>query len=281
MITYFLTLRYQLAISSDWWYLRPQLYEGRLYNIPKLLEFLRDNTYRLLIFTANGLVVILALPAFGIMLWQCDKVPRVLSVSRAILSLLGIAVAVVAGSSILGLYPYGGIRQCIFLTPVIALTIASSYDAIAVGRSQRFGVRWFIFAISIVLIAGAADLYLRNPYAEREDIKTVLSTLESSANERDIVYVHWSAKPALDFYRMGSKTFLFGTYHRGDPAAYLQDFHRMVGADIDHIWIVFSHVVFEEDDYLLEHLKDEWNVDKRVDAIGASLYFAKRRAVDR
>jgi uncharacterized membrane protein len=282
-ISYVLTLRYQLSISSDWWYLQSQLYEGRLYNAPKILEFLRDNTYRLLMFTANGLVVVLALPAFGVMLWRSGEVSNdQYTPSRIILSLLAAAIGIVAAGAILGIYPYGGIRQCIFLTPLIVMAIASSFGAVLGRKSQRSQTRWFAVAVAIVLFAGAADLRLRSPYGEREDIKTVLSALEKSATDKDVVYVYWGAKPALDFYGAGKKNFLYGTYHKRDPAAHVRDFHRLVAPDTDHVWIVFSHVNFEEDGYILEHLGDGWIFERRADATGASLYFATRRAgIDR
>jgi hypothetical protein len=143
--------------------------------------------------------------------------------------------------------------------------------------SQNEGRSWFALVLSLVLLAGLEDVHSRNPYAEIEDIKSVISTLEHSVNDEERVYVYYGSRPALDFYRQGGANFVYGTNHREEPDGYLPEFDRLVGLDADHVWIVFSHVVLGEEKLLIEHLQSQWTFEKRVDAEGASLYFGVRQ----
>lgn len=276
--SYFLTLRYQWRLESKWWYIKDSFYEGQIYNVPKVLAFVATKTYSLLTFTTEGEALVgLAIPAIGVMAYKCTQAPKgENSVSSTILYLLIASIAIVASAAIVRVYPYGGIRQCLYLAPIIALVLGSAYQTVAAGMSQGEGRFWFALVLALVLIAGVKDIHSRKPYADQENIKSVLSTLEHSVNDQDKVYVHYGAKAAIDFYKKGRENFVYGDNHRAEPDGYLTEFDRLVERDVDHVWIIFSHIISGEEKFIIEHLKPRWNIEKKVDAKGASLYFGVR-----
>ena len=280
--SYVLTLRHQSRIPAGWWYLQGELYDGRIYDVPAVLAFLAGNTYRFLRFVSQGeLALGLAIPAVGFMAYACARAPRQeRSVSWPSLILAVISVGIVAAAAVVHVYPFGGTRQCLYLAPIVALVMAASFHAVEQAMAPHDRPVWFALALSLVLIAGAEDIFARMPYAEQEDIKSVMSALDRSARAEEKVYIYYNTRPALDFYGTRRPNFVFGTSHRGEPDGYVREFRELVGTDADRVWLVFSHAMLGEKDYILDHLKSEWDFEKRVEATGASLYLGVRRRIE-
>jgi len=279
VLSYVLTLKYQSRGRSDWWYLKPYLYEGSLYDAPKVLAFVAVNTFGLLKFlTAGQMLIGLAIPAFGFLAYRSVHAPKHrYSVPWTVLALTLVSVAILAGAAVLGFYPYGATRQCLYLAPILALAAAGGYQAVAAGMPAREGHLWFALVLSLVFIAGVQNVRSESPYAEQEDIKRAMFALEHSVQDEDVVYVYPGAIPAVDFYRMGRDNFVYGTWNREDPDAYVREFDELVGRKAGRVWMLFSHVVLGEEGYILQHLATRWALEKTSDATGAHVYVGVRR----
>jgi hypothetical protein len=191
------------------------------------------------------------------------------------------AVAVVAGlcvgaASVAHIYPLGGIRQDIFLTPVVALAVAASLTYVGRWLPRPAQPAWIAACLGGILIGGALDLYRHDPYREVEDIKTVIARLEASRRPGDAIYVYYGARPALDFYGVGGAQFRYGSMWRADREQYLRELQELVGPDVERLWLVFSHAYEGEDGHILSQLVPRWSIVRSFEARGASLHLGVR-----
>lgn len=237
--------------------------------------FMMRNTYDLVTFVFPG-VYILGLICVALMIYGYRLVGFRKWDPTFVLAFSSVSVAI--GASMVGVYPYSGTRQCLYLAPSLILAAALSLNYL-IERLKGFDRPVATVAIlAVIALSGFSDIRNSNPYQEVEDSQTVLKHLARSISHGDEVYVYHGARPAIDFYQKTyDQGFIYGENHGDNPNEYLTELLNGVSQQTEKLWLVFSHMVREEDQLIINGLKSQWDIDMVVSAPGAALYVGKRK----
>lgn len=283
------TLRYQLG--ADAWYL-----DGSLFSFGKthLVAFLYENTTSLLMFLTVGWMtfglVVLGLAFVLVEPGQpCAKAMR-----KLFICCMGVALIAAMAHQ----YPFGGVRQCLYLAPLVSVAIALGlYEFMVPLAAERIWLR-FSLVVSVLILAGVFEIRTKNPYGETENPQLVLNRLKQLADPDDDIYIYYGARPAFEFYgrhlgfpvvpsqeaelRWSSfvstengRLLIFGGHHRDKPEEYASEILSAARPGSHRLWLVFSHVFHDEDQRIIHDLKSAsptWNVSEVLDATNAALY---------
>jgi uncharacterized membrane protein len=179
----------------------------------------------------------------------------------------------------LGLYPYGPVRQCLFLAPVLCLLGSTSLIQIANRVTGVLNRTVFAAIACIIVVSGIIQIRSMKPYAEVEDIQRALVELWNHLEPGDGVYVYSGAVPAVDFYvKERDQRFTYGDFHRGAPEKYVQELLAGIRQGTRRTWILFSHIYLGEDQRILRDLRGDWEIEPTLFAVGSALYEARRRS---
>jgi hypothetical protein len=272
-VSYLLTLRGQLGYEMR--YMDSAYFHGSLSDLGALCSFLASRGLQLSGYLTFGSAAVVAvLLIVGCVLLSRPSAPRD---ARLVCVFAVTSVAIIAIASVAGVYPFGPIRQNLFLAPLVASTLGAAWWALYAAFPERMRSVATVASIAAILAAGSIAIVRANPYKEVEDIKSILEALERR-QPGDIVYVHDGSRPAMRYYRVDGPEFVFGTGHRRDPEASLPEFRRLVGDDASRVWLVFTHAGRSERSRFLKGLNREWNFTPVVKANGARLYLGRRIA---
>jgi hypothetical protein len=266
-----LTLRYQLGIRRSQGYLAENYFEPKTTSV---LHFLFRNSRGLLGFMFPGRAIVVCF-VIGAIIFCIEQTRRRKCDAVAILAFTSVLITAVA--SIARVYPYGGIRQCLFLAPALALfagVVFASFSGRLYGSYQQATV---LGVMALILLSGCRGIFKSSPYREVEDIQSVLKELSKSSAPSDQVYVYPGAGPAVDFYLHGSPPrFIYGEDHRDAPQNYAPELLASINRHTDRVWLVFSHMYGSEEQEIVDSLRSGWDVQRVVAATGAALYVAGR-----
>ncbi len=272
VITYLLTLRGQWG-RGGLAYLAGFFFNGSISDVPGVVSFLAARTGQLLTYLTLGRGSIpLLVSCLGLLLLVKSPTPRD---ARLVLALALISIAIVGVASVLGVYPFGPIRQDLFLAPVIAAAVGLGWTTLATRLPSRHREKATVVFLVLVLASGSFGIVKANPYQEIQDVKSVIAGLEART-PGDVVYVSYGAHPAFMYYKIDGPEFVFGASHRGDPAAYITEFRTLVGNEALRVWVAFSHANYNEIKFLLTELSQEWSFEPTVKAPGVQLYLGRR-----
>jgi uncharacterized membrane protein len=270
-ISLFLTLRYQLEWGSDQWYLQDYFW-NRSSNI---VHYAASNTYQLFSFLLPG-EDLTKIAVIAMLIFLLDSLYKRTLPPLAILAMTTCGIPLAA--SIFHRYPYGGIRQCLFLAPVICSLAAESIVWLTKELPRRKGLLALTAIGCVTVVSGIAQIRESKPYAEIENIKPILSALQSSIRPGDNVYVYPNAAYAVDFYiKKRDPRFFFGNEHQEAPEKYVPEMLAGISPAANRVWIVFSHVYRDEDQRILSGLDKDWDVELILSQTRTSLYLARRR----
>ena len=268
-LSFLLTLRYQWGDVA--WYLDDYYYTRG----SSVLRFVLSNTHHLITYFLPGLAAA-SVSVVAVLLHLGGSIRARKLQPLTVLAFT--SVGVVLACALLHLYPYGAIRQCLFLTPVLSLFASACLVEVANRMPERARVATYGAIVCIVVISGALQFRLVKPYAEIEDMQHVLFELRSHIEPTDRVYVYPGAVPAVDFYmRDRDPRYTFGDFHQQAPQEYVPEMLLGAGPGTDRLWIVFSHVYRDEDQRILGDLSGQWNVKPDLSVKGSALYLADRR----
>jgi len=269
LASFLLTLRFQWGEKA--WYLQGDFPAAG----SSIIHFVVSNTRRILSFLLPGrAIALIAVVAIGFLAWRQVKRRQVgpLEIAGAT------SVLVVLACALLRVYPFGPIRQCLFLAPGVCMLAAAGLIEVKNACGRRARIIVFVALVGVIVGSGALQIRSERPYAEIEDVQSVLSALRSRIAPTDQAYVYSGAVPAVDFYTQGRDTRLvYGDFHRESPTGYLQEIQADVGPATPRLWIIFSHVFGSEDQTILHDLASDWRIEPIISAKGAALYEAVRR----
>ena len=163
-------------------------------------------------------------------------------------SLLILFLTLVYGSifaSILGLYPFGSIRQQLFATPLILIMMVNIIYIIL----EKINInRNIVVVLFFTYIASICIPQIPIIYREITDIKSPLRAskiLESNTQIKDEnVYVYYAAQPAINFY-VSKKRFYMGKSMRGNIDGMTAEIiNNLPGCEK---FLIFSHIYLDED----------------------------------
>ena len=243
-----LTLRYQWSRGGDAFagdsYLLENYYQGIYSDAFSVLPFATSRTWELLHFHMPDLVVMLAIPSFILVLLISARHMRFDAI--VLLCIFTVVVCMLAG--LLRLYPYGAIRQSMYLGPFLFLGAGFAFYSLGNYLSSLLRQRWMILvlvvAFSLVVIDSGADaIRIENPHREFRNVRGALEVLEDELRDDDAVYVSSGATPVTMFYTPQSPP----NYHyRG--CSYKNVFEQcandvldLVSPDMERLWLLFSH----------------------------------------
>jgi hypothetical protein len=267
--TYFLTLRYQYAGPPP--YLASSYYDPHTRG---LVSFVISQTRALFDFLFPGqmlhVVVAAAVAAFlyARLRWRAYEPIAVLTLTSTFIVLL---------SAVIGVYPYGGVRQCLFLGPVVSLLCGVSLGWV-VERSRRFARAATFAVLLLIIVSGVRSLASNSPYAEIEDVNSILRELKPRLGDDDRVYVYWGAVPAVNFYAgQGDTRFVHGRYHRSASPDYVPEVLAAADANARRLWLLFAHFREPDKRLMLNALASSWSMQSAVSSSGAELFVGHRR----
>lgn len=269
--TIIITLRYQWRAHANI-HLDDFFYGGSLAEPVSVGSFLARNTYS----TIKYLMLEEVLVAFfliAFVIYAYRLISNRNDCNELILFILAYAVAVVA--VLFDAYPYGAAHQCLYLAPVTVL----AFGGTIIGAADRLNATrknvWAGIAVLAVVGLGIQSLQERNPYAEIEDIKSVLTVLEKSKTSDDSVYVYPSAGPALKFYEVTGDLFVFGTlYPQFDPPGYRNEINSAMEMGNGRLWIILSSTTPDVQEFAISQAPKGWHIEKKLAATKAALYLA-------
>ena len=226
-LSWLLTAREQIARRGTVLeHLGGRYYGGELLDPTAVGDFLWTQTGELLTWHLPGSVVLAALAGLALLLFLSFRArtsapspnpsaPERAPTGRAVVLLLGLSLAVAAGAALLRLYPLGGMRQLLYLGPILFLAVGLVFSRLAGAVEARFGAgrgpvradRFgragpVVFAVALggTAVAGAADLLGTSPYGRRGNAESVLWTLDHRAAPGEFVHVTGVAAPPLRFH---------------------------------------------------------------------------------
>lgn len=266
VVVYHLSLKYQFEVGGRGaQYLVGAYWEGSLRSLYRLAVWNSINVAQFAFPTVLPLFLVIIAATWCVIyrsLWLA-------------LALILTPAAVVFLSAMLRIYPYKGIRQCIFLLPLLYVFIA-----LGVWKIRASGSRgWLPAIIAVVFLVmiglNGTRVYYKNP--GRENIRPIITHLKASLQENDQIYVYYGALPAFKYYwRSMTHPWIAGKGHRDHPEQYLREIDMLLDKN-GRLWLLFSHNVHDEERIIVQHIKKLREVSLVVKKRGASLYLIKPR----
>lgn len=207
--SYAVTLRHQwnpdiFGIGGSFY--RDHYYTGKRSDVGSLIEFALDETWEMLTFHVLELLAIAGLIALGIYFVVSIRKRRL----DAIMVLFFLVIAIGIGGAVMRVYPYGGIRQCMYLAPIIFVAFGYALHSVVIDASSFTRKAWMAhagmsLAAGVIVLSAAAAIGDSSLYRKSDDMEFVLLILEDLMSEGDIVYTGPAASPLVEFYQKGKR----------------------------------------------------------------------------
>ncbi len=175
LLSFFLTLRYQFQPGTTPWYLAANYYDPKTMG---LLHFLGANSNGLLSFLIPGRVLDLCFVFAALVFCVVQVITRK---SDSALLLVLTTVSIVMCASIARVYPYGGIRQCLFLAPVLALFAGVAFADLLQRLRGKLQTPAAIVLLAVIAVSLYRGMLYEWPYKEFEDTQSILKELTRSS----------------------------------------------------------------------------------------------------
>ncbi len=190
--------------------------------------------------------------------------------ARRGLAIVVASLVIAIGAALVHAYPFGGIRQAIFLTPM--LYVMAAVGARAIGTASR---RWEPLAVIAALIAFAGLRGVRSHYVDdgSEPIRPLIAEFVRGRAPDDELYVSERTISAFRYYNRESKL----DWHAGlrvrqtDSATAIAQLDSLIQRP-GRLWLLFSDVGYER----AEVLRDQISMSTRLTTVrtlgSAALY---------
>ena len=203
---------------------------------------------------------------------------------------LAAPLAITFVGALAGIYPFGGLRQDIFLLPMIYVLAAAGFAILCGLSGKRFGRHasnaLYFGLLALVTVHGLATSLPRLSDPGNEPIKLVLPALKSGYRPNDRIYVHFGAQQAFGYYwRKRSEPWIAGSVHApgwGGPELArsqipaIQTELRASVPESGYLWVVFSHIPPADIDALAAPLRNDHQVEVVSESKWVRLYRVKR-----
>ena len=275
-MSFALTLRYQFHPGKVPWYLAANYFDPES---GTLLHFVSTNTASLLNFLIPEHFVRLCFVLGAIIFCTARVLARRYN-SVTLLAFTSVFVTICA--SIARAYPYGGIRQCLFLAPGLALFAGVAFADLLKRLRGTLQPVATVALLALICLSGYRGIRSQWPYGEYEDTRSILKELARSSRPGDQVWVNHDAVEAVDFYLQGKDNrFVYGKFHGDAPQKYVPELLRSIDQHTDRIWLVFSHLQqpsdHAEQQLIVNSLRTGWDVHSVLTPTNAALFVAHRR----
>jgi hypothetical protein len=276
LLSFALTLRYLYHPGQVFWYLAPNYFDPKSNT---LLHFVFTNTNQLLSFLMPEHIVRLLFLVGAVIF--CIAQARSRKVDSITL-LLFTTTTIMICASVARMYPYGGIRQCLFLAPLFALFAGIVFANLMQSLRGTMQTAAVIALLGIICFSGYRSIRWQSPYDEYEDTLSILRQLAKSSTSGDQVWVNHDAAEAIDFYLQGGdRRFVYGKFHGDAPQEYVPELLGSIDRRTDRLWLVFSHLQqpsdYAEEQLIVNSLRRGWDVHSVIRPTNAELFVAERK----
>ena len=204
-LSYLVTVRYQWhrpLFGLDG-YLSPYYYQGE-FDAYSIFEFSIDGIWSLLKYHLPEVVAMAALPAFAILLVAAFL--RKKFQDGAIAVLFSFCIAVSVGAAVLGIYPLGGIRQGIYLGPIVFLAVGLAFHSGAAALASTARQAWLgplliVLSASAIVLSGEDALRRIDLYPPHDKGEEIVAVLQEHAQEDDVLFYSGDTRPLIEFHR--------------------------------------------------------------------------------
>jgi len=237
--------------GGGYWYLLDRYWDGSIAGLRTLLTADRADFIH---FAFPG-KALFALVVIGAIAGVVDRR------FRHATALLVAPTAVTIAAALAQAYPFGGIRQNMYLAPMVYVAAAVGLAAIAGWLRPRAGTAtaWAVVAVTVGALAwiGASRSWRLTQGAGAEPMREVAAELVRQVDPGDVIYVYAGAQPAFRYYwRNRPEPWIAGSPHASglDPEVARRQMMQVQSellALVDErqpYWLVGSHL--DEDDGL-------------------------------
>ena len=194
--TYALTLRYQLAaLERVSGYLPSHYYASS--ESESVLVFALSGIWDMLNYHLPVAAALAGLAALGAVF--AVRIATGFRINPIVL-LFALSLASVGAAAALSVYPLGGIRQNMYLGPVIFVTFGYALHAASIRFPLRARGAWVALLAGVIAVTGAWEVAERNIYAAPRGFERILAALEDAA-EDDAVYVAGRVDTIMRFHQ--------------------------------------------------------------------------------
>jgi hypothetical protein len=169
------------------------------------------------------------------------------------------------------LYPYQGIRQDIFLTPMIYVFFGFGINHLLKIIQEKWVVILLLLFITVITGFKPTLSYLNNPGPE--NMRPVAAALRKLFENGDKIYVYYAATPAFEYYYpdISESQLYISTTSRGEPDAYFHQIDYLLSSK-NRIWMVFSHCYADECKIIPAYVSEKGKIELVVSDKDAYLY---------
>lgn len=234
--------------SGDW----STLFRFLLSNVIGLFEFAFPRPVFSLLLIVGLVVVLLSRKHLNALL--IFIVPVLLTVALAMVNL----------------YPFGGIRQDMFLTPMIYILVGFGVNRLL--ELDKSGLVVSLLLFFPVVNGGYHSWHIVNQTGS-ENMRPIIATLKESFKPGERIYVYYAAKPAFSYYyRDYPDAISIGTRNRDDIAGYYSEINAVLSSG-SPTWLVFSHCFSNECEIIPEYVSLTHRVEEKASGHDAFLYY--------
>ena len=196
-----------------------------------------------------------------------------------IVVLFALSLAIAAAAGALSVYPLGGVRQNMYLGPVVFAAFGCALHAASVRFPPRARIAWAATLALGIAVAGAFEIAERNPYGDPRGFHRIIAALEEAA-PNDAVYAAGRVTPITQFYQdERADAYAYGNCAWGSASECLEDL-RSKTARVDgsgKAWLII------EDNPTTSGI-DAWLEQGHAERVaansdGVSLYLIRDRAL--
>jgi uncharacterized membrane protein len=276
LLSFVLTLRYQFVPGRGHSYLAANYFDPKTTN---LVHFISANSKGLLSFFIPGQVISVAFVFAAAIFCIAQMLNRKVD---SIVVLVFTTVSITICASVAGIYPYGGVRQCLFVAAPLILLAGVAFADLLRRLRKSLQPAVTVALIAVIFLSGYRGMLRQWPYGEYEDTMSILRELARSSEPTDQVWVNHDAVEAVDFYLQGKDhRFKYGKFHGDAPQEYVPELLGSIDQRSDRVWLVFSHLQqpsdHAEEQLIVNSLQSGWDVQSVLAPTNAALFVAHRR----
>ena len=257
-------------------YLSAYYFQGDLDAFSTWIGFTGLRTKQLLEYHLPSVVPVVGGVALALMLM--GKTWRREGDVLATLLLLSLSLAIAA--ALLGIYPLGPIRQCLYLGPVIFLVWGKSLVWILDETSPEALRSWLAPTGLAALLAGIAftgfsELKHADVYVDKQPIKDILTLVEDQALADDHVFASGGAAAAVQFHRQRPLDYHFGKFEHSFDDCFQEVQHLWQLHQFPNLWLIGSHFPVCQGWHVLELIDEQVQVERLFNHPSSQLHVAR------
>jgi len=243
LVSYLVTAKYQMGIGKAWYLSADYPPEGVLNAV---VWFAKSNAKYFIYQFGGYLPAMVCLGSIGMFLVIALRKRAFQFTEFYIVMAFVLLVGGSISLSILGLYPYGGLRQHLFASPLAILAAVAAFLWLVQNSKHR---RILVMGFFVIVVLSGSIQGLPIVYRDQQNITSPVGDIPGDVKDKK-VFVYYGAVPAMKFH-FPDRDFSLSKCATGRLDEMEKEV-RNLGAGT--VALVFAHMRFHEDDELLKRL---------------------------